>query len=187
MQPVFLLDEGSHIGKRMMKWKGSVFGLDRIFIREMKNWSHISWNLLVSAEMYIIVKAIKGIRGERMKKNLLMIIMAMVMCFSFAACGGGGNDEKDDGIDPNATITKEQYQQLREDNWSEMTPKEMEQYLGVKYVENKETEDWGEGYLVVDFPGPDEDSFLRVLFKDKEGNGKMTPSSMSPSGQLMGD
>ncbi len=114
-----------------MKWKGSVFGLDRIFIREMKNWSHISWNLLVS---------------------------------------------------------KEQYQQLSEDNWSEMTPEEMEQYLGVKYVENKEsTEDWGEGYLVVDFPGPDEDSCLRVLFKDKEGNGKMTPSSMSPSGQLMGD
>lgn len=171
-----------------MKWKGSVFGLDCIFIREMKNWSHISWNLLVSAEMYIIVKAIKGIRGERMKKNLLMIIMAMVMCFSFAACGGGGNDEKDDGIDPNATMTKEQYQQLSEDNWSEMTPEEMEQYLGVKYVENKEsTEDWGEGYLVVDFPGPDEDSFLRVLFKDKEGNGKMTPSSMSSSGQLMSD
>ena len=119
-----------------------MFGLSHIFIREMKNWLHISWNLLVSAEMYIIVKAIKGIRGERMKKNLLMIIMAMVMCFSFAACGGGGNDEKDDGIDPNATMTKEQYQQLREDNWSEMTPEEMEQYLGVKYVENKEsTED----------------------------------------------
>lgn len=47
-----------------------------------------------------------------MKKKLLMIVMAMVLCFALAACGGGGDKEKDDGIDPNATVTKEQYDKL---------------------------------------------------------------------------
>ena len=60
----------------------------------------------------------------------------------------------------------------------------MEEFLGVKYVVNEEsTEDWGEGYLVVDFPGPDEESSLRVLFK-ADDTGKFTPSSLSANGQL---
>ena len=60
----------------------------------------------------------------------------------------------------------------------------MEEFLGVKYVVNEEsTEDWGEGYLVVDFPGPDEESSLRVLFKADDA-GKFTPSSLSANGQL---
>ena len=134
-----------------------------------------------------------------MKKKVLIAIMVMLLCFTYAACGGneakdGSSDssaavteEQNDGIDPNATLTKEKYEQLRKDKWNEMTPKEMEKYLGVKYVEDKEaTEERGEGYLEVDFPGPDETSYLHVLFKDK-GDGKMTPASMSASGQLMGE
>ena len=36
---------------------------------------------------------------------------------------------------------------------------------------------------VVDFPGPDDDSHVHVLFKDKEGDGKnMTATSMEPDG-----
>ena len=69
-----------------------------------------------------------------------------------------------------------------------MTPEEMEKYLGVKYVEDEEsTKDWGDGYLVVDFPGPDENSYIHVLFKDADGSGKYTPASISPTGQLLGD
>ena len=112
-----------------------------------------------------------------MKKKLLMIVMAMVLCFALAACGGGGDKEKDDGIDPNATVTKEQYDELSDSKWYEMSPEEMEQ----------STKDWGDGYLVVDFPGPDDDSRVHVLFKDKEGDGNMTATSMSPTGQLIGD
>lgn len=120
-----------------------------------------------------------------MKKKLLMLVMTMVLCFALAACGGDGDKETDNGIDPNATITKEQYEQLSEDNWNKMTPEQMAQYLGANYVVDEEsTKDWGEGYLVVDFPGPDEESYLHVLFKDKEGDGKLTPASMSPTGQL---
>ena len=96
-----------------------------------------------------------------MKKKLLMIVMAMILCFALAACGGGGDKEKDDGIDPNATVTKEQYDKLSDSKWYEMSPEEMEQFLGVKYVE--------------------------VLFKDKEGDGNMTATSLSPTGQLIGD
>ena len=100
-----------------------------------------------------------------MKKKLLMIVMAMVLCFALAACGGGGDKEKDDGIDPNATVTKEQYDKLSDSKWYEMSPEEM----------------------VVDFPGPDDDSRVHVLFKDKEGDGNMTATSLSPTGQLIGD
>ncbi len=123
-----------------------------------------------------------------MKKKLLMFVMAMVLCFALAACGGGGDKEKDDGIDPNATVTKEQYDKLSNDDakW-DMTPEDMEKYFGVKYVEDEEsTKDWGDGYLVVDFPGPDENSYIHVLFKD-DGDGRYTPSSISPTGQLLGD
>ena len=123
-----------------------------------------------------------------MKKKLLMIVMAMVLCFALAACGGGGDKEKVDGIDPNATVTKEQYDKLSDSKWYEMSPEEMEQFLGVKYVEDEEsTKDWGDGYLVVDFPGPDDDSRVHVLFKDKEGDGNMTATSLSPTGQLIDD
>ena len=122
-----------------------------------------------------------------MKKKILTVVMSLMMCFSVAACGGGEDKKKDDGIDPNATVTKEQYDKLRETKWYELTPEEMEQFLGVKYVEDEDsTESWGEGYLVVDFPGPDENSRLHVLFKADE-NGKYTPSSMSPTGKLMED
>ena len=89
-----------------------------------------------------------------MKKKIMTVVMSLMMCFSVAACGGGEDKKKDDGIDPNATVTKEQYDKLRETKWYELTPEEMEQFLGVKYVEDEDsTESWGEGYLVVDFPG----------------------------------
>ena len=121
-----------------------------------------------------------------MKKKLLMFVMTMVLCFALAACGGGGDKEKDDGIDPNATVTKEQYDKLSNDDakW-DMTPEDMEKYFGVKYVEDEEsTKDWGDGYLVVDFPGPDEKSYIHILFKD-DGSGKYTPSSINPNGQFL--
>lgn len=138
-------------------------------------------------------------RGELMKKKIFLIVMIMILCFSLIACGSEKDDtqagepdvsvseETDNGIDPNATVTKEKYSELRNSKWSELTPEEMEQFLGVKYVEDVEsTEDWGEGYLVVDFPGPDENSFVHVLFKSDE-TGKMTGTSMSATGQLMLD
>ncbi|MDO4393072.1 MAG: hypothetical protein Q4C80_01490 [Bacillota bacterium] len=119
-----------------------------------------------------------------MKKKLLMIIMAIVLCFTMAACGGGGGDANSD-IDPNATVTKEQYEKLSADKWHELTPEEMERYLEVRYVEDEEsTKSWGKGYLVVDFPGPDEDSYIHVLFKEGD-DGKMTPSSMSATGKFL--
>ena len=122
-----------------------------------------------------------------MKKKVLMVVIAIALCFTLVACGGNGDNKKNDGIDPNATVTKEQYVKLCEGNWSDLTPEEMEQFLGVRYVEDEEaTKDWGDGYLVVNFPGPDENSYLHVLFKERD-NGKMTPSSMSATGELMRD
>ena len=49
-----------------------------------------------------------------MKKKIMTVAMSLMMCFSVAACGGGEDKKKDDGIDPNATVTKEQYDKLRE-------------------------------------------------------------------------
>ena len=49
-----------------------------------------------------------------MKKKIMTVVMSLMMCFSMAACGGGEDKKKDDGIDPNATVTKEQYDKLRE-------------------------------------------------------------------------
>lgn len=123
-------------------------------------------------------------------KKLFMMVAALVLCFGLAGCGGSGSGDgdkaKDDGIDPNATVTLEQYQKLCDEEWNKMTPEDMEKYLGVKYVEDEDsTKDWGEDYLVVDFPGPDDDSYLHVLFKDKDGDGNKTATSLSTTGQLM--
>ena len=57
-----------------------------------------------------------------MKKKIMTVLMSLMMCFSMAACGGGEDKKKDDGIDPNATVTKEQYDKLRETKWYELTP-----------------------------------------------------------------
>ena len=61
-----------------------------------------------------------------MKKKIMTVAMSLMMCFSMAACGGGEDKKKDDGIDPNATVTKEQYDKLRETKWYELTPEEIE-------------------------------------------------------------
>lgn len=115
-----------------------------------------------------------------MKKLLLVLLMGVMIC-SFTACGGGN-----DGIDPDATVTVEQYDALMADDarW-EMSCEELEQYLKVKsIVDEDSTKSWGEGYLVVDFPGPDEKSKIHVLFKEKDG--KQTVSSYSPTGVFLG-
>lgn len=132
-------------------------------------------------------------------KKILMVILAVVLCFSLVACGGddkakdGGSDadkevteeKEDDGIDPNATVTKEKYDELQNGKWYDLTPEDMEKFLGVKYVvDDESTEVWGEGYLVVNFPGPDEDSYVHVLFKEDK-DGTLYPSSLSAIGQLI--
>ena len=128
-----------------------------------------------------------------MKRKFLLFIIAMLLCLSLAACGDGDKKNEDESNvksevtekeEENAVLTKEKYDELRNTEWRDFTPEEMEEFLGVKYVVNEEsTEDWGEGYLVVDFPGPDEESSLRVLFK-ADDTGKFTPSSLSANGQL---
>lgn len=129
-----------------------------------------------------------------MKRKFLLFIIAMLLCLSLAACGDGDKkNENESNVktevtekkeEENAVLTKEKYDELRNTEWRDFTPEEMEEFLGVKYVVNEEsTEDWGEGYLVVDFPGPDEESSLRVLFK-ADDTGKFTPSSLSANGQL---
>lgn len=129
-----------------------------------------------------------------MKRKFLLFIIAMLLCLSLAACGDGDKKNEDESNvktevtekkeEENAVLTKEKCDELRNTEWQDFTPEEMEEFLGVKYVVNEEsTEDWGEGYLVVDFPGPDEESSLRVLFKADDA-GKFTPSSLSANGQL---
>ena len=59
----------------------------------------------------------------------------------------------------------------------------MEEFPGVEGVVDKEqTADWGEGYTIVDFPEPDEESYLHVLFKEYDTG--WGASSMSPVGAL---
>ena len=128
-----------------------------------------------------------------MKRKFLLFIIAMLLCLSLAACGDGDKKNQDESNansavtekeEENAVLTTEKYDELRNTEWQDFTPEEMEEFLGVKYVVNEEsTEDWGEGYLVVDFPGPDEESSLRVLFK-ADDTGKFTSSSLSANGQL---
>lgn len=119
-------------------------------------------------------------------KKILVIMMAMVLCFAMAACGGsdGGDTKKSE----QAYVTPEKYQDLSDADWADMTPEEMTEFLGVDYVTDEEsTKDWGEDeYLVVDYPGPDKDSYVHALFK-KADDGTFKASSISPNGQLMSD
>lgn len=119
-------------------------------------------------------------------KKILVVLMAMALCFAMAACGSDGGDvEKSD--EP-AYVTAEKYQELRDAGWADMTPEEMTDFLGVDYVLDEEsTKEWGEDeYLVVDYPGPDDESYVHVLFK-KNGDGNFNASSISPNGQLMSE
>lgn len=115
-----------------------------------------------------------------MKKKIIVLLTIVAMCFGFVACGA-----KDDGIDPNATLTVEQYQKYTtEENRWDMSLEEMEQYFQVKAkVDEEGTKSWGDGYIVADFPGPDEDSYVHFLFK-KYDDGKWGVSSVSPVGEF---
>lgn len=109
-------------------------------------------------------------------KRVVMVIFVLVLAFSFAGCG--------DKINPNNYVTVEKYEELRAADWGGMSFKEMEKFLDVQGIVDEEgTADWGEGYTVVDFPGPDTDSYLHVLF-GTDDDGKESASSMSPTGKL---
>lgn len=110
-------------------------------------------------------------------KKLLIVSMIVVMAMAFTACGGGA------ASDP--VVTPEKYAELQDASWGEMTLEEMEEFLGVDgVVDEEDTESWGDGYLVVNFPGPDDESKLCVLYKDN-GTGEMTAASLSVTGQLL--
>ena len=111
-----------------------------------------------------------------MKKIMTVLTMALVVVMmSFCLVGCGGKDE---------VVTASKYQELRQTAWTTMSPTEMEEFLGVKYVENADaTEMWGEGYLVADFPGEDEDSKLHVLFAEND-DGTWRTCSMQPIGKV---
>lgn len=109
-------------------------------------------------------------------KRVVMVIFVLMLAFSFAGCG--------DKINPNNYVTVEKYEELRAADWGDMSFKEMEKFLDVQGIVDEEgTADWGEGYTVVDFPGPDTDSYLHVLF-GTDDDGKESASSMSPTGKL---
>lgn len=112
-------------------------------------------------------------------KKLLMIGMVVVMAMAFTACGGGAES--------NPVVTPELYAELSDASWGDMTFEEMEEFLGVEgVVDEDSTESWGEGYLVVDFPGPDDSSVLHVLYQD-DGTGEMKACSLSVTGQLQSE
>lgn len=121
---------------------------------------------------------IKNIRA------LLAIMLISMLCVGMTACGSDSKGDSDN-IDPDAKITYKKYEKLKKNDWNEMSPKEMEKFLGVKYiVDKKSTKEWGDGYKVVDFPGDDEDTRLHVLFK-KNDEGKWHTASLSPTGKLL--
>ena len=114
-----------------------------------------------------------------MKKNLfkkvIVVLAALIMVFGFAACGGGGGDNY---------VTPEKYLELRDADWPNMEQAEMEDFLGVKGVIDEEsTDNWGEGYEVIDFPGVDDDSYLHVLFQQND-DGSWRCASIQPLGEL---
>lgn len=65
-------------------------------------------------------------------KKILLMLLAMVLCFSMTACGGSGDseggdsgaavaEEKDDAME-NATLSKEKYEELCDSDWGAMSP-----------------------------------------------------------------
>lgn len=116
-------------------------------------------------------------------KKVFIFVITLMFIFAITACGGSGEDSSSK-IDPDAVVTVEKYHELQDAAWSKMSCEEMEQFLGVRAViDEKRTEEWGEGYLVADFPGPDSSSNLHVLFSQGE-DGKWKTSSLSTTGVL---
>lgn len=115
-------------------------------------------------------------------KKLLMVGVTAAVAMTLTACGGSSEAGGESVADP--VITPEIYAELEAAAWGDMTFEEMEEFLGVKGVVDEEgTESWGEGYLVADFPGPDDESRVHVLYKE-DADGEMTACSLSPTGQL---
>ncbi len=115
---------------------------------------------------------------KKILKRSLAIIAALMLMLSFAGCGA------EEGIDPNNYVTAEKYAELTAADWGSMSYEEMQEFLDVQGVVDEEgSESWGEGYIVADFPGPDEDSRLHVLFSPNE-DGTESASSISPTGVL---
>lgn len=119
-----------------------------------------------------------------MKKNLVIALMAVVMAFCFAACGGTGSASSSASpaadLEP-IPITQETYDALAEEDWSGMSYEDLQKYFGAEGVVDEErTEAWGKDYLVVDWFNEDKTGYIHVLFK-KDENGTFMPSSISPS------
>lgn len=119
-------------------------------------------------------------------KKIGLVLSVFVLTLALAACGGKTDGEGMENEEPEepATVTYEQYTELREMEWYSMSKEEVEEFLGVEGVLDEEaTAMWDEGYEVVNYPGPDEESRLHVLYKP-DGEGGLVLSSMQGLGQL---
>lgn len=115
-------------------------------------------------------------------KKLLMVGVTAAVAMTLTACGGSGEAGGESAADP--VVTPEMYAELEAAAWDDMTFEEMEEFLGVEgVVDEGGTASWGEGYLVADFPGPDDESSVHVLYKEN-AEGEMNACSLSPTGQL---
>jgi len=114
-----------------------------------------------------------------MKKTLLIGMLAIVMVFCLAACGGSGSGSGDSAGKP---VSQETYDELTADSsWSEMSLDEYTEYFGKEgVVDEDRTKEWGDGYKVVDWYNEDETGYIHFLFK-KNDDGVFMPSSISPS------
>lgn len=103
-------------------------------------------------------------------KRLSLVLLAVLLAMGIAACGG------------KEYVTYADYKTLSDAEWGKMTVEEINELLEVDGVLNEEsTESWGEGYEVYDWHGDNNSGKITVLFNDDDGDGKMTPSSISTS------
>lgn len=113
-----------------------------------------------------------------MKKKILALLMAGMLCLSMTACS----------LNRDEYVSLDKYLELtaNEKMW-EMTPDQMADFLNVDYiVDERSTNDWGDGYLVVDFPGEDSITGIHVIFSNLNETGKMAPLSLNPTGNFIG-
>lgn len=121
-----------------------------------------------------------------MKKQIVVLSTAIVVFLTicFCSCGGQTDEEMIPEVETDSGfyMSQELYESIQNEDWVHMTVEDFNSFFGFEGVlDITDTENYGKKYQVYRYYGMTEDSYLTIVFKDKDGTNEYTAADMKPS------
>lgn len=121
-----------------------------------------------------------------MKKQLAIrsMVLIILLVISFCSCKDQTDEEMIPEVEMDSALymSQELYESIQTEDWSHMTVADFNSFFGFEGVlDITDTENYGKKYQAYRYYGMTEDSYLIIVFEDKDGTGEYIATEMKPS------